>query len=35
MYNKKKPGIAPFDVMPGFMFSSIPQLRENRGYFGV
>lgn len=31
----KKPGIAPFDVMPGFLFSSIPPPRGNRGYSGV
>ena len=32
---KKKPSIAPFDVMLGFVFSSIPQLRGNCGYFGA
>ena len=30
-----KPSIAPFDMMLGFLLSSIPRLRENRGYFGA
>ena len=31
----KKPSIAPFGVILGFLFSSIPQPGGNRGYFGV
>ena len=30
-----KPGIAPFDVVPGFVLNSIPQPRGNHGYSGA
>ena len=32
---KKKPSITPNGAMLGFVLNSIPQLRENRGYFGA
>ena len=31
----KKPSTASFDVLLGFLLSSIPQPRGNRGYFGA
>ena len=32
---KKKPSTTLFNVMLGFVLSSIPQLRGNRGYSGA
>lgn len=32
---EKKPGTTLFNVMLGFVLSSIPQPRGNRGYFGA